>query len=78
VFRIISVSRFLQSRYPLPRGLGVRSVTDRLLRLWVRILPGRMDVCFEFCLSSCRSPCDDTMTRPDRSLPRVVLSFCVI
>jgi len=30
-----------------PRGLRCRSAASRLLRLWVRIPPGGMDVCFE-------------------------------
>ena len=50
-----------------PPGLRRRSSAARLLRLWVRIPPGRMDVCCECCVLSGRGPCDGLITRPEKS-----------
>ena len=57
------------------RGLRRRSAASRLLRLWVRILPGGMDVCCECCVLSGRGLCDGLITRPEESyrLWRVVV-----
>ena len=51
-----------------PRGLRCRSVAARLLRSWVRILPGAwMFVCCECCVLSGRGLCDELITRPEES-----------
>ena len=49
-----------------PRGLRRRSSAARLLRLWVRILPGAwMFICCECCVLSGRGLCDGLITRPE-------------
>ena len=51
-----------------PRGLRRRSASARLLRLWVRIIPGAwMAVCFECYVLSGRGLCDELITRPGES-----------
>ena len=51
-----------------PRGLRRRSAATRLLRLWVRILPGTwMFFCCECCVLSGRGLCDGLITRPEQS-----------
>ena len=51
-----------------PRGLRRRSAAARLLRSWVRILPGAwMFVCCVCCVLSGRGLCDDLITRPEES-----------
>ena len=50
-----------------PRGLRRRSAAARLLRLWVRIPPGGMDVCCECCVLSGRGLCDELITRSEES-----------
>ena len=51
-----------------PRGLRRRSATARLLRMWVRILPGAWtDVCCDCCVLSGRGLCDGLITRPEES-----------
>jgi len=51
-----------------PRGLRRRSAAARLLRLWVRIPPGCMDVCRCECrVLSGRGLCDEQITRPEES-----------
>jgi len=51
-----------------PRGLRRRSTAARLLRLWVRIPPGGMDVCLLWVLLlSGRGLCDKLITRPEES-----------
>jgi len=51
-----------------PRGLRRRSAAARLLRSWVRILPGVwMFVCCECCVLSGRDLCDELITRPEES-----------
>ena len=57
----------LNSRSQWPHGLKGRSAVARLLRLWVRIPPGSMDVCFECCALSGRGLCDELITRPGES-----------
>ena len=55
-------------RSQCPRGLRRRSSAARLLRLWVRILPGAwMCVCCECCVLSGRGLCDELITRPEKS-----------
>jgi hypothetical protein len=50
------------------RGLRRRSAAVRLLRLWVRILPGTwMFVCCECCVLSGRGLYDGLITRPEES-----------
>jgi len=51
-----------------PRGLRRRSAAARLLRSWVRILPGAwMFVCCECCVLSGRGLWDELITRPEKS-----------
>jgi len=59
--------RHSQSQWP--RGLRRSSAVARLLRLWVRIPLGCMDVCLsvvsvECCVLSGRGLCDELITRP--------------
>jgi len=59
----ISVS----SRSQWPRGLRRRSAAARLLRSWVRILPGAwMSVVSVVCCTG-RGLCDELITRPEES-----------
>jgi len=52
----------------LPVPVAARSAAARLLRLWVRILPGAsMFVCCECCVLSGRGLCDGLITRPEKS-----------
>jgi hypothetical protein len=58
----------MQSRSQWPRGLRHRSAAARLLKLWVRILPGAwMFVCCECCVLSGRGLCDELITLPEES-----------
>ena len=51
-----------------PSGLRCGSAAARLLRLWVRILPGAwLSVCCECCVLSGRGLCDGLITRPEES-----------
>jgi len=51
-----------------PRGLRRGSAAARLLRWWVRILPGAwMFVCCECCVLSRRGLCDELIIRPEES-----------
>ena len=50
-----------------PGGLKRRSAAARLLRSWVRIPPGGMDVCCECCVLSDRGLCYELITRPEVS-----------
>jgi hypothetical protein len=59
-----------------PRGLRRRLSAARLLRYWVRILPGsRMFVCCECCVLPGRGLCDGLITSSEESyrLWRVVV-----
>ena len=56
------------SRSQWPSGARRTSAAARLLRLWVRIPPGSMDVClFKCCVMSGRGLCDALITRPEES-----------
>ena len=57
------------------RGLRRGSAAARLLRLWVRIPPGGMDVCCGCCVLSGRGLCDGLIIRG--VIPSVVC-LCVI
>ena len=58
----------LFSRSQWPRGLRRRSAAARLLRSWVRILPGAwIFVCCECRVLSGRGLCDELITRPEES-----------
>ena len=46
---------------------GRRSEAARLMRLWVRIPPGGMDVCCECYVFSGRGLCDELISRPEES-----------
>jgi hypothetical protein len=59
---------YCRCRSKWPCGLSCRSSAARLLRSWVRILPGAwMFVCRECCVLSGRGLCDGLMTRPEES-----------
>jgi len=49
------------------RGLRRRSAATRLLRSWVRIPPGGINVCRECCVLSGRRLYDELITRPEES-----------
>jgi hypothetical protein len=58
----------LWSRSQWSRGLRRRSAAARLLRSWIRILPGAwMFVCCECCVLLGRGLCDELITRPEES-----------
>jgi len=58
----------INCRSQWPRVLRRRSSAARLLRSWVRILPGVwMFVCCECCVLSGRGLCDGLITRPEES-----------
>ena len=62
---ILIYSRMRRSHWPL--WLRRRSAVARLLRFWVQIPPGVMDVCCECCVLSGRGLCDGLITRPEES-----------
>ena len=62
----ITVCIYSISRSQRPRGLRRRTTAARLLRLWVRIPPGGMDVCLLWVLSG-RNLCLGLITRPEES-----------
>ena len=67
----------LLRRSQWPRGLSHRSAAARLLRLWVRILPGAwMFVCCECCVLSGRGLCDGLITRPEESYRLWCVDVC--
>jgi len=57
------------SRSQWPCGLRRRSTAARLLRLWVRIPPGGMEVCLLWllCVLSGRGICDELIAHPEES-----------
>ena len=58
----------LLGRFHWPRGLRRGSAPARLLRLWVRILPGAwISVSCECCVLSGRGLCVGMITRPEES-----------
>jgi len=62
------VSIVVVCRSQWPRGLRRRSAVARLLRSWVRILPGAwIFVCCECCVLTGRGLCDELITRPEES-----------
>ena len=66
--RIRSYVHLTVCRSQWPRGLRRRSVTTRLLRLRVRILPEAcMFLCCECCVLSGTGLCDGPITRPEES-----------
>jgi len=66
---------YIYSQSQCPRGLRRSSTAARLLRLWVRILPGAwMFICCECCMFSGRDLCDELITRPEESY----LLWCVV
>jgi len=54
-------------RSQCPRSLSRIYAATCLLRLWVRIPPGGMDVCCECCVLSGRGLCDELIARPEES-----------
>jgi len=69
---------WFDGRSQWPRGLRRRSGAARLLRLWVRIPPGGMDVCRECCVLSGRGLCDELITRPEKSYRLCCVVVCDI
>jgi len=63
----INISIYLSGRSQWLRGLRRGSAAVRLLRLWVRILLGGMDVCCECCVLSGRGLCDEPISRTEES-----------
>ena len=57
--------KIYRSQWPL--GLKLSSAAACLLRLWVRIAPGGMDVCSECCVLSGSGLCDGLITRPEKT-----------
>ena len=55
----------VRSRWP--RGIRPRSAAARLLRLWVRLPPGCLEVCCECYVLSGRRLCDELIVRPEES-----------
>ena len=58
-----------------PRGLRRRSAAARLLRSWVWIPPGGMDICM-LCVLSGRGLCDELITRPEESYRLWCVAVC--
>ena len=57
---------FYSCRSQWPCGLRRGSAAARLLRLWVRIPPGRWTLfCCELCVLAGRGLCDELITRPE-------------
>jgi len=64
----LNVSMYGIRRSEWPRGLRRSSAVARLLRLWVRIPPGAwMSVCWDCCVLSKKSLCDELIARPEQS-----------
>jgi hypothetical protein len=62
-----------------PSGRAVQGVglSPRLLRMWVRILPGTwMFFSCECCVLSGRGPCDELITRPEDSYRLLCIVVC--
>ena len=67
----------ISGRSQWPRGLRCGAAAARLLRLWVRILPGAwIFVCCECCVLSGRGLCDELMTRPEESYQQWCVVVC--
>jgi len=68
LYPLIENLNLIVCRSQWPHGLRRRSGAARLLRSWVRNLPGAwMFVCCECCVLSGRSLCDGLITRPEES-----------
>jgi len=63
----ISLSKVLYCRSQWPRDLRRTSAAASLLRLWVRISRGDINVCYECLVLSGRGLCDELITRPEES-----------
>jgi len=63
----LQTTKFCFGRSQWLRGLRLWSAAARLLRLWVRIPPGGMDVSCECCVLSGRGLCYELITRPEES-----------
>ena len=60
-----------------PRGRRRRSVATRLLRVWVRLLPGPwMSDCCECCVLSDGGLCDEPITRSEESYRMWCVAVC--
>ena len=66
-FATFNRRNFIRRRSQWRRGLRRRSAAARLLRLWVRIPPGGMDVCRVCCVLSGRDLCVGLINRPEES-----------
>ena len=64
--RLIQGSVFIY-RSQQPSNPRRMSAAVSLLRSWVRIPPGGMDVCCDCCVLSVRGLCDELITRPEES-----------
>jgi hypothetical protein len=67
-------SNHIPGRSQWPRGR--RSTAARLLRCWVRISPGGMDICCVCCVLSSRGLCEGLITRPEVSYRLWRLGVC--
>jgi len=65
---VCNVFQVFACRSQWPRGLRRGSATARLLRQWVRIPQGCIDVCLSIVCCSGRGLCDGLITRPEESL----------
>ena len=70
-FLSVLVANNFSRRSQQPRGLGRRSAAARVLRSWVRISPGVLDVCCDCCVLSGRGLCDELFTSPEEAMAHV-------
>jgi hypothetical protein len=78
VCRLLNFCNTNNRRSQRPRGLRRKSVAAHLLRSWVRIPPGGMDVCCEFCVLSGRGLCDELITYPEKSYRLWCVVLCYL
>ena len=73
---IIILTILLERRSQWSRDLRRRSAAARLLRSWVQIPPGGMDVCCECCVLLGRGLCDELVTRSGESFRMCCVVVC--
>jgi len=71
----LPILRICRSQWP--RGLRRGSAAARLLRLWVRIRPGGMDVCLFYVLCVVRQRSLGRADYSSRGVPQTVVRRCV-
>jgi len=71
-----SVIVIIPLKFQWPNGLRHRCAAARLLRLWVPIPVGGMDVCCECCVLSDRGLWDGQITRPEKSYRLFFVVVC--